>query len=109
GASARAPAGPARACAVSRSPRRPPGGTGLLVLLLGLALVTVRPAAAQPPTLDTARALARTGRLDEAVAAYTRVIEARPKDLDARMERARILGWLHHDAEALADYDYILA
>ena len=83
-------------------------GTGLAaVLLLALALLTPRLALGQ--TVEEARALARAGQLDEAVRAYTRVLDARPNDVEARMERARILGWLHRHADALADYDRVLA
>jgi YaiO family outer membrane protein len=79
------------------------------VLLLGLALVAGRPADGQTAALDEARTLARAGRLDEAVAAYTRLLEAHPEDLEVRKERARVLGWLHRHADALQDYDRILA
>jgi YaiO family outer membrane protein len=79
------------------------------LLLLALALVIGRPADGQTATLDAARALVRAGRLDEALAAYTALLEAHPEDLEIRMERARVLGWLHQDAEALADYDRVLA
>jgi YaiO family outer membrane protein len=79
------------------------------VLLLGFILATGRPAEGQPPALDTARTLARTGHLDEAVAAYTTLLEAHPEDLEVRKERARVLGWLHRHAEALEDYDRVLA
>lgn len=93
------------ALAVSSMRRASP----VAVLLLGLALAIGRPADGQTPALDAARVLARAGRLNEAVAAYTSLLEAYPEDLEARKERARVLGWLHRHAEALEDYDRVLA
>jgi YaiO family outer membrane protein len=78
-----------------------------LVLWLGLAVASG--AAGQAPDLEEARAYVRAGRLDEAVAAYTRFLEAHPGDLEARQERARVLSWLHRHAEALAEYERVLA
>jgi YaiO family outer membrane protein len=78
-------------------------------LLLGIALARGTPAAGQTAALADARALARAGRLDEAVAAYAGLLEAHPGDLEIRKERARVLGWLHRHAEALEDYDRVLA
>jgi YaiO family outer membrane protein len=77
------------------------------VLLLGLVAIG-QPVAGQTATLAGARALVRAGRLDEAVEAYTRLLEAHPNDLEARKERARVLGWLHRDQDALPDYDRVL-
>jgi YaiO family outer membrane protein len=82
--------------------------------LLGLVATTVAPgiAAGQPAAGDAraeARALVRAGRLPEAVAAYTRVLDATPDDLEARTERGRVLGWLERFEEALADFDRVLA
>jgi YaiO family outer membrane protein len=78
-------------------------------LLLGIALARATPAAGQTGALADARALARAGRLDEAVAAYADLLEGHPEDLEIRKERARVLGWLHRHAEALEDYDRVLA
>jgi YaiO family outer membrane protein len=83
------------------------GLAGAAVLLLGL-MASDRPGWAQPAAIDQARTLARTGHLDEAVVVYTRLLEAHPNDLAARKERARILCWLHRDADALPDYDRVL-
>jgi YaiO family outer membrane protein len=69
-------------------------------------------AAAQERAADPlaeARALVRAGTLEAAAAAYTRVLEARPGDLEARVERGRVLGWLGRYAEALADFERVLA
>ena len=91
---------------VRSSGRRGPLPT---LLLLVLVLGAWHPAGGQSATLDDARALVRGGRLDEAVAVYTRLLEAHPEDLEVRTERARILGWLHRPEEALRDYDHVLA
>jgi YaiO family outer membrane protein len=80
-----------------------------MLLLLGLGPTAARPAAGQTAPLDEARAHARAGRLDQALSAYTRLLDAHPQDLGARKERARVLGWLHRHAEALEDYDRVLA
>jgi YaiO family outer membrane protein len=93
--------------------RRSAGRTSRITLaalaVVGLALGLGRSAAGQTGTLDGARALARAGRLEEAVAAYSALLEAHPDEGDARKERARVLGWLHRDDEALADYERVLA
>jgi YaiO family outer membrane protein len=59
--------------------------------------------------LAEARALVRAGKLEEAVAAYTRVLEQAPGALEARTERGRVLGWLGRHPQALADLDAVLA
>ena len=81
---------------------------------LGVALLVavVAGAGAQTPPGDPlaeARALVRAGKLEEAVAAYTRVLEANPGALEARTGRGRVLGWLQRFDEALADFDAVLA
>src|SRR5262245_3147064 len=101
----RAAADPPRA-----GPMSTPAGAGwrgigaAAVLLLGLTAVDP-PVSGQTVSLAEARTLVSTGRLDEAVQVYTRLLAARPNDLDARKERARVLGWLHRDEDALPDYD----
>jgi YaiO family outer membrane protein len=93
--------GPALGCA---------RGAGLVALLaLAVWLAAARSAAGQTAPLDEARAHARAGRLDEALIAYTSLLEAQPHDLEARKERARVLGWLHRHGDALDDYDRVLA
>jgi YaiO family outer membrane protein len=78
--------------------------------LIGLCLLALGQAAAQgSDPIDAGRALARTGRLEDAVAAYTRILEAKPDDLEARKERGRVLGWLGRNHEALDDFDRVLA
>lgn len=72
---------------------------------LGAGVAAAQPAA---DTLAEARALVRAGRLQEAIAAYTRHVEAVPDDLEARTERGRVLGWLQRFDEALADFDRVL-
>jgi YaiO family outer membrane protein len=83
-------------------------GIGLAVVLLLGSIAVDRPVSGQTTTLDEARALARTGHLDEALQTYTRLLEAHPDDLEVRKERARVLGWLHRDEDAVADYDRVL-
>jgi YaiO family outer membrane protein len=78
---------------------------GLAVwLLVGIAL----PAGAQAPSIEDATQLLRQGQLEAAAAAYARIVEAHPRDLDARKGLARALGRLHRLDEALAEYDRVL-
>jgi YaiO family outer membrane protein len=80
----------------------------LLIVLLVVIAVTAG-AQTTPDPLAEARALVRAGKLEEAVAAYTRVLEANPGALEVRTERGRVLGWLQRFPEALADFDAVLA
>jgi YaiO family outer membrane protein len=92
---------------------RPRATRALAVAVLLIAAAALgAPAGAQTPApdpLDAARALVRAGKLEEAAAAYTAVLEARPQALEARTERGRVLGWLGRYDEALADFDRVLA
>ena len=77
--------------------------------VIGLCLLMSGQAAAQvSDPIEAGRALAREGRLEDAVAAYTRILEAKPDDLEARKERGRVLGWLQRNHEALDDFDRVL-
>ena len=92
----------------SRADERGSGAGWLVALLVAFAAT----AGAQTPPADPLaepRALVRAGKLEEAVAAYTRVLEANPEALEARAERGRVLGWLRRFPEALADLDAVLA
>ncbi len=90
---------------------RPRARPAVLLVALALAAAAGTAAAQGPPAdpLGEARALVRAGRLADAAAAYTRILEAHPESLEARTERGRVLGWLGRYAEALADLDRVLA
>jgi YaiO family outer membrane protein len=58
--------------------------------------------------ISEARALARAGKLTQALAIYTRILSANPEALDVATERGRVLGWLGRYHDALADFDRVL-
>jgi YaiO family outer membrane protein len=59
--------------------------------------------------LVRARELVRERRLEESVIVYTRVLERNPWACEARLGRARVLGWLGRYDDALSDLDAALA
>jgi YaiO family outer membrane protein len=79
----------------------------LLALIAALIGLGAGSAAASDPLAEAA-ALARGGKLAEALAAYDRLLAVTPDFTEARKGRARVLGWLDRYAEALADYDRVL-
>lgn len=80
------------------------------VTLLLLVAFVARAAAQISETDELAEAsrLARAGKLEEARAAYGKILTATPQSYDARTGRARVTGWLGRYAEALSDYDSLL-
>lgn len=59
--------------------------------------------------IQGAQSLLTSGRLDEALAAFDRLLAARPGDLEAEFGRATTLKFLGRAAEARAGYDTVLA
>ena len=59
--------------------------------------------------LDEAEALAHAGKLEEAAAAYTRVLDRSPAQREALVGRSRIRGWLGDGTGALEDLGRVLA
>ncbi len=79
---------------------------------LGVLLIAVWPGFLRAEPIDPlveAQASLRAGKVEEALAIYDQILEARPQDLEARMGRANALGRLGRYADALEDYDLVLA
>lgn len=81
----------------------------LAIMLLGACLVATFPARSDPGIFDQSRVMVENARLSDAEEMLQQWLAGHPEDQEARFLLARVLAWQEKYAEALEQYERLLA